>query len=80
MVRSQADPDGPRRPARRELAVFCGWLVAAGVYVGIGLYTVDFLLSFWVALAYVLATAWLVPVAVRRRHLLRRWLGKTGNA
>jgi hypothetical protein len=60
------DPDGPRRPTGRDLLVFGGWLAAAGVYVGIGLYTVDFLLSFWVALAYVLVIAWLVPVAVRR--------------
>ena len=40
--------DGPLRPTRRDLAVFAGWLLAAGVYIGIGLYTVDFLLSFWV--------------------------------
>ena len=58
--------DGPLRPTRRDLAVFAGYLLAAGVYIGIGLYTVDFLLSFWVALAYVLAAAWLVPAAVRR--------------
>jgi hypothetical protein len=61
-----ADPDGPRRPSRRDLAVFAGWLAAAAVYVGIGLYSVDFLLSFWVGLAYVLVTAWLVPAVVRR--------------
>jgi hypothetical protein len=60
------DPDGPRRPTRQDLAVFAGYLLAAGVYIGIGLYTVDFLLSFWVALAYLLVAAWLVPAAVRR--------------
>jgi hypothetical protein len=58
--------DGPIRPSRRDLAVFGGYLLAAGVYVGIGLYTVDFLLSYWVALAYVLVITWLVPATVRR--------------
>lgn len=58
--------DGPLRPSRRDLVVFGGYLAAAGVYIGIGLYTLDFLLSFWVALAYVLVVAWLLPAAVRR--------------
>jgi hypothetical protein len=57
---------GSLRPTRRDLAVFGGYLLAAALYVGIGLYTVDFLLSYWVALAYVLVIAWLVPAAVRR--------------
>ena len=56
----------PLRPGRRDLAVFGGYLLAAALYVGIGLYTVDFLLSYWVAVAYVLVIAWLVPAAVRR--------------
>ncbi len=63
---SKPDPDGPLRPTGRELAVFCGYLAAAGVYIGIGLITVDFLLSYWVAVAYVLVVVWLVPAAVRR--------------
>jgi hypothetical protein len=46
--------------------VFGGWLASAGAYIGIGLYTLDFLLSFWVALAYLLVVAWLVPLAVKR--------------
>jgi hypothetical protein len=62
----QQDPDGPLRPSRHDLAVFGGWLLAAGVYVGIGLITVDFLLSYWVAVAYVVIAAWIVPAAVRR--------------
>ena len=60
------DRDGSPRPSRRDLAVFGGYLVIAGVYIGIGLYTVDFLLTFWVALAYLLVMGWLVPAAVRR--------------
>jgi hypothetical protein len=63
---SQEDQDGPLRPARRDLIVFAGYLVAAGIYIGIGLYTVDFLLSFWVALAYLAVVTWLIPAAVRR--------------
>ena len=60
------DPEGPLRPTRRDLAVFSGYVLAGGVYIGIGLYTLDFLLSFWVAVAYVLVAAWLVPATVRR--------------
>ena len=60
------DSDGPLRPARRDLGVFGGYLLAAAVYIGIGLYSVDFLLSFWVAVAYVVVAAWLVPAAIRR--------------
>ena len=63
---SRPDSDGSRRPTRPDLVVFGGWLAAAGVYVGIGVYTVDFLLSFWVALAYLLVIAWLVPAMARR--------------
>jgi hypothetical protein len=63
---SRSDPDGPVRPSRHELVVFGGWVAAAAVYVGIGLYSLDFLLSFWVAVAYVLVAGWLVPAAVRR--------------
>jgi hypothetical protein len=58
--------DGPLRPSRRDLAVFGGYLLAAAVYIAIGLYTVDFLLSYWVAVAYVVVAAWVVPAAVRR--------------
>ena len=58
--------DGPLRPTRHDLAVFGGYVLAAAVYIGIGLYTVDFLLSFWTAVAYVLVAAWLVPAAIRR--------------
>jgi hypothetical protein len=53
-------------PTRRDLAVFAGYVLAGGVYIGIGLYIVDFLLSYWVAVAYVLVAVWLVPAAVRR--------------
>jgi hypothetical protein len=55
-----------RIPTKRDLVVFGGYLVAAGVYIAIGVTTLDFLLSFWTALAYVLAVIWLVPLAVRR--------------
>jgi hypothetical protein len=60
------DSDGPLRPTRRDLVVFAGYLAAAGVYIGIGLYSVDFLLSYWVAVAYLLGAVWLVPTLVRK--------------
>jgi hypothetical protein len=60
------DRDGPLRPSRRDLATLGIYTASAAAYVGIGLWTIDFVLSVWVALAYLLVTAWLVPAAVRR--------------
>jgi hypothetical protein len=54
------------RPSRRDLTVFGGYLVASAVYIAIGVTTFDFLLSFWVAVAYLLITAWLIPTLARR--------------
>jgi tetrahydromethanopterin S-methyltransferase subunit B len=53
----------PNRPERRVLA---GYLLAAAVYIAIGVAVTDFLLSFWVGVAYIVVAAWAVPVAVRR--------------
>ncbi len=52
-------------PNPRDLRVFGGYLLAGGVYVAIGVTWVDFLLSFWVGLAYLVAAAWAVPTFVR---------------
>jgi len=60
------DPDGPLRPDRNELKVFAGYVAAAGLYIGIGLAEVDFLLSFWTAMGYLLVVAWVVPLVVRK--------------
>lgn len=51
------------RPAVRELAIY---LVAAVLYIGIGLYNTNFLLSWPVAAGYLLVVAWLLPAAIRR--------------
>jgi hypothetical protein len=56
----------PELPDRNDLFVFGGYCLAAAVYVAIGVAYVDFLLSFWVGLAYLLLVAWLVPAVVRR--------------
>jgi hypothetical protein len=53
-------------PTRRDLRVFGGYCLAAAVYIAIGVAWVDFLFSFWVALAYLVVAAWLVPTVVRR--------------
>ncbi len=53
------------RPSRRDLIVFGGYCATAALYIAIGVTTVDFLLSFWVAVAYLLVTAWLIPKLVR---------------
>jgi hypothetical protein len=42
------------------------WATAAAAYVTIGVFAVDFLLSVFVAIAYLLVTTWLVPAAIRR--------------
>ena len=52
--------------ARADLRVFAGYCLAAAVYIAIGVAWVDFLLSFWVGLAYLIVTAWAVPTLVRR--------------
>jgi hypothetical protein len=54
------------RPSRRQLAVFAGYLIAAAVYVTVGVFYTDFLLSVFVGMAYLLLVAWLVPAGVRR--------------
>jgi len=53
-------------PDRLDLRVFAGYLLAAAVYIAIGVAVTDFLLSFWVGVVYLLVTAWLIPTAVRR--------------
>jgi len=54
------------RPSRRQLTVGAGYVTAAALYIVIGVSYTDFLFSFFVALAYLLVVAWLVPAAVRR--------------
>jgi hypothetical protein len=55
-----------RRPSHRQLVVAGGYAAAGALYVLIGVMYVDFLLSFFVALAYLLIVAWLVPAGARR--------------
>jgi hypothetical protein len=54
------------RPDRDDLIVFGGYCLAAAVYIAIGVAYVDFLLSFWVGLGYLLLVAWLLPTIGRR--------------
>ena len=53
-------------PSRRQLLVAAGYVTASAVYIAVGVWSTDFLLSFFVALAYLLIVAWLVPAGVRR--------------
>ena len=53
-------------PSRSQLRVFAGYCLAAAIYVAIGVAVTDFLLSFWVGVAYIVVAAWLVPTLVRR--------------
>jgi len=40
--------------------------LASAIYIAVGVFFVDFMLSVVVAMAYLLVAAWLVPAAVRR--------------
>ena len=53
-------------PSKPQLAVAAGYAAASAVYIAIGVVYTDVLLSFWVALAYLLLVAWLLPAGVRR--------------
>jgi hypothetical protein len=53
-------------PSRRDLTVFGGYCLAAGIYIAIGVTWTDFLLSFWVGLGYLVVVAWLLPLLARR--------------
>jgi hypothetical protein len=53
-------------PSRPELRVFAGYCLAAAVYIAIGVAVTDFLLSFWVGVAYLVVAAWAIPTLVRR--------------
>jgi hypothetical protein len=54
-----------KRPDRRQLATLGGYAAAAAVYVAIGVTVTDFLLSVFVAAAYLVFMVWLVPTVVR---------------
>ena len=54
-----------KRPNRRQVATLGGYAGAAAIYIAIGLSSTDFLLSVFVAAAYLLVMAWLVPTLVR---------------
>ena len=56
----------PERPTRRDLATLGVYVLSGAVYIAIGVAVTDFLLSFWVAVAFLLVSAWLVPAAIRR--------------
>ena len=61
-----SDRDGPLTPSRRDLHAFAIYVAAAAVYVVIGIAWLDFLLTFVVAVAYLVVMAWLVPKALRQ--------------
>jgi hypothetical protein len=52
------------RPPVNTLLVYLG---AAVVYIVVGVFWVDFMLSVFVAAGYLLVATWLVPLVLRRR-------------
>ena len=55
-----------KRPDRRQFLTLLGYVGAAAIYITIGLLTTDFLLSVFVAAAFLFLLVWLVPTIVRR--------------
>jgi len=55
-----------KRPDRSQLITLLGYAGAAAIYITIGVLTTDFLLSVFVAAAFLLVTVWVVPAIVRR--------------
>ena len=55
-----------KRPDRRQFVTLLAYAGAAAIYITIGVMTTDFLLSVFVACAFLLLTVWLVPAIVRR--------------
>ena len=53
-------------PSKPQLATTLRYAAAGVVYVAVGVTFEDFLLSVFVAMAYLLAVIWLVPALVRR--------------
>lgn len=50
----------------RRMKAVLGYAAAAALYIAIGTLATDFLLSVFVAVAYLLVVAWLLPEAIRR--------------
>jgi hypothetical protein len=55
-----------KRPDRRQWLTLFGYAAAAAVYITIGVLATDFLLSVFVACAFLLLAVWVVPTIVRR--------------
>jgi hypothetical protein len=54
------------RRAERPLRTLLVYLSAAVVYIVVGVFFVDFMLSVVIAAVYLFVAAWLVPSAIRR--------------
>jgi hypothetical protein len=59
-------PEAFRLPTRSEVGPLLLYLAAGGLYVLIGVWQTDFLLSWYVAAGYLAVVVWLVPLLVRR--------------
>jgi len=55
-----------RRLTRDSALTFAVWATAAAVYIVVGVFVTDFLLSVLICLGYLLVAVWLVPAAIRR--------------
>lgn len=59
---------GVTLPSRPQIATALRYALAGAVYVAVGVTFDDFLLSVFVAMAYLLAVVWLLPAVFRRRR------------
>jgi hypothetical protein len=51
---------------RPRLSTLVIWGLAAVVYIAIGVFFTDFMLSVVIAMGYLLIATWLIPTAIRR--------------
>ena len=55
-----------KRPDRRQFLTLLGYAAAAVIYITIGVWMTDFLLSVFVACVFLLVAVWVIPTIVRR--------------
>ena len=59
-------PVAKRLPTKAQLAGCVPYLVAGALYLAVGVFFTDFMLSVFVAIGYLLIVVWLLPLAARR--------------
>jgi hypothetical protein len=64
--RQRDPPVRLRRLTRGEALTLALWAAAALIYISVGVFFIDFMLSVFVCAGYLLVVIWLAPTVVRR--------------